>query len=89
MIFKIIRILLVLAFAIWLSTINANGHENERYKHLEEKFEMFGNGPANMGKRRIWSNKEHTMCQDFIFSHDKIHITEPFPCDEKLKKKSN
>ena len=89
MIFKIIRILLVLAFAIWLSTINANGHENEKYKHLKGDFRMFGNAPADMGIHRIWSNEEHTMCKDFIFTHDKIHITKPFPCDGTLKKKSN
>jgi hypothetical protein len=45
----------------------------------------FGGGFMWGGIYRTFVNEEHTQCRDLIYTHNKMHATDPFECDDNLK----
>ena len=75
-------------FAVWVLNIDlAAAHENEKYKHQPTGV-RFGGGFIWGGIYRTFVNAEATMCRDLIYTHLKLHVTDPFKCDSNLKDQS-
>ncbi len=69
----------------------AYSHENEKYKHQPTGM-RYGGGYIWGGIYRTFVNAENTQCRDLIFTHNKLHVTDPFSCetvDGGIKDKSH
>ena len=77
---------MLVSLAMILLSLNglAMAHENEEYKHQSTGI-RFGGGFIWGGIYRTFVNAEETLCRDLIFTHDKLHVTDPFKCDSNLK----
>ena len=72
-------------FAVWVLNIDlAAAHENEKYKHQPTGM-RYGGGFIWGGIYRTFVDAEFTQCRDIIFTHDQMHVTDPFKCDANLK----
>ena len=76
----IIKYLIIMLITV-LFTITGFAHENEEYKHKNIPMcHGWKRGPA-VGIRICPIDKDHKMCVNFIFSHGRWHISEPYKCD--------
>jgi hypothetical protein len=77
---------MIVSLALILLSLNglAGAHENEKYRHQSVGM-RFGGGFMWGGIYRTFVNEEHTQCRDLIYTHNKMHATDPFECDDNLK----
>jgi len=80
---------MIVSLAMILLSLNglAVAHENEKYKHQPTGM-RYGGGFIWGGIYRTYMNAEKTLCRDLIYTHDKLHVTDPFKCDANLKDRS-
>jgi hypothetical protein len=82
----VVAIILWILFAVAILNGNfVNAHENEKWKHQTESIMRYGEKPIGPNERRIYTNAEHTLCRDLLFSQEQFHYTEEFPCDAKMR----
>jgi UDP-N-acetylmuramyl pentapeptide phosphotransferase/UDP-N-acetylglucosamine-1-phosphate transferase len=67
-------------FAFAFSINLSHAHENEKHKHQVGTFSRYGGGFIYAGIYRTFVNAERTQCRDLIFTHDLMHVSEPFKC---------
>ena len=63
----------------------AAAHETEKYKH-QPTGHRYGGGFMWGGIYRTYVNAEKTLCRDLIYTHTKLHVTDPFECTPTLKR---